>query len=565
VWWNGVNTSGNYHAETWGSYAWITPAGAKDCDPGGFVVFSSRWFNSSGMAPNGYSYGQLAAFWQQMGGKTLPVWPSAPTQGDRLFAGQGLRMGGSIHSDDHRFSLILQFDGNLVLYGPQNQPLWASGTAGKTTMFDAIMQTDGNFVVYNGQDQPQWASGTNGKLGAWLIVQNDGNLVIYDPNNHPLWASNTVVPAQPAAWSQPAKLLAGQGLMPGGAIRSTDGRFTLTLQGNGNLVLSGPAGEIMWISNTAGHSNVWDLVMQGDGNLVIYDAHGHPFWASNTSGKPGAWLIVQTDGNAVIYGANGQPLWATNTVVPAQPGTPNDPTKMLPGQGLLVGHSVHSADGRFTFVLQADGNLVLYGPQNQPLWASGTAGKADVWQAIMQGDGNLVIYDAQNHPLWASNTAGKPGSWFVVQNDGNAVIYHGNQAVWASNTVVPGEPTITSQPGRLLPGQGLRAGGSLTSPNGLLRFSMQGDGNLVLYDWYNQPLWASNTSGHSNIWDVVMQTDGNLVVYDAHNHPLWASNTSGKPGATLSVQNDGNVVIYDTGNHPLWATNTEIGKEILRS
>ena len=60
---------------------------------------------------------------------------------------------------------------------------------------------------------------------------------------------------------------------------------------------------------------------------------------------------------------------------------------------------------------------------------------------------------------------------------------------------------------------------------------MQGDGNLVLYDWYNQPLWASNTSGH--------------------------------PGATLSVQTDGNVVIYDPSNRPLWATNTEIGVEVL--
>ncbi len=31
-----------------------------------------------------------------------------------------------------------------------------------------------------------------------LVVQNDGNVVIYDHNNYPLWATNTVVPAYPA-------------------------------------------------------------------------------------------------------------------------------------------------------------------------------------------------------------------------------------------------------------------------------------------------------------------------------------------------------------------------------
>ena len=138
-----------------------------------------------------------------------------------------------------------------------------------------------------------------------------------------------------------------------------------------------------------------------------------------------------------------------------------------------------------------------------------------------------------------------------------------NQPLWASNTVVPAEPAVPTQSGRLLPGQGLMAGNTITSSDGRLRFVMQGDGNLVLYDWYNQPLWASNTPGNTDIWDVVMQGDGNLVVYDEHNHPLWASNTSGHPGATLSVQTDGNVVIYDPSNRPLWATNTEIGVEVL--
>ncbi len=52
-----------------------------------------------------------------------------------------------------------------------------------------------------------------------------------------------------------------------------------------------------------------------------------------------------------------------------------------------------------------------------------------------------------------------------------------------------------------------------------------------------------------------MQGDGNFVLYDQNNDPVWASGTAGNPGADLAVQEDGNLVVYLNGN-PLWATNT---------
>ncbi len=557
VWWNGVNAQGQYHLETWGTYGWITPAGVADCDPSGFVVFSLRWFDSRGMAPNGYSYSQLAKFWTEMGGRQLPVMPAKPTHGDRLLPGQGLLPGNRITSTDGRFKFTMQADGNLVLYGPDNQPLWATNTSGHLNIFDVIFQTDGNLVLYDGMNEPLWASGTNGKPAASVIVQNDGNVVIYDTGNHPLWASNTVVPAQPAKPTHGDRLLPGEGLLAGGSISSADGRFKLTMQGDGNLVLYGPSHQPLWASNTSNHNNIWDAILQTDGNLVVYDAHNHPLWATGTNGKPAAYFVVQNDGNAVLYDRGNHPLWASNTVVPPAPASPRQGDRLLPGQGLMAGRSIISADGRFTLTMQGDGNLVLYGPGRQPLWASNTAGHSNIWDAILQTDGNLVVYDAHNHPLWATGTNGKPTASLIVQNDGNAVLYdNSNRPLWASNTVVPAQPTRPTQGDRLLPGQGLMSGGSLKSADGRYRFIMQADGNLVLYNVYNQPLWASNTQGHSNIWDVILQTDGNLVVYNSQNHPLWASNTNGKPAASLIMQSDGNVVIYDAHNHPLWATNT---------
>jgi len=557
VWWNGVDAKGNYHMETWGTFGWITPAGVADCDPAGFVVFSSRWFNSQGLAPNGMSYSQLASLWTQMGGKTLPAWPVSPTQGDRLLPGQGLVAGGSIKSADGRFTLTMQNDGNLVLAGPQNQALWASATNGHNDVFGVMMQGDGNLVVYDGQDRRVWNSGTNNSPGASLVVQNDGNLVIYDVSGHAVWASNSVVPATPPPLTYPGQFSPGQGLMPGGSTASVDGRFRLAMQGDGNLVLYGPAGQPMWASNTGNHYDIWDVVMQGDGNLVIYDGHGHPLWASNTSGNPGSFLVLQHDGNLVLYSRLGNPLWASNTVVPATPPAHTQSDRLQPGEGLMAGGSITSADGRFQFATQADGNVVLRGPRGQPLWASNTSGRG--WDLVMQGDGNLVAYDVHGRPLWASNTSGNAGGWLVMQNDGNAVIYaRDGHPLWATNTVVPGMPAAPTQGDRLVPGQGLMAGNSIKSVNGYFRLTMQTDGNLVMYDVYDQPWWSSHTYGHNNSWDAVMQGDGNLVVYDGHGKPLWASNTSGNAGGWLVMQDDGNAVVYNASSHPLWASDTVI-------
>jgi hypothetical protein len=110
---------------------------------------------------------------------------------DRLTPGQHLLHEQSIMSQDGRFRLIMQTDGNLVVYRTRdNHALWATGTNG-TDAQRAEMQTDGNLVLYHTNNRPAWATGTNGSPGSYLVMQNDGNLVMYKPIV-PIWASNTV-------------------------------------------------------------------------------------------------------------------------------------------------------------------------------------------------------------------------------------------------------------------------------------------------------------------------------------------------------------------------------------
>ncbi|MGW5256921.1 hypothetical protein ACWERW_28860, partial [Streptomyces sp. NPDC004012] len=88
----------------------------------------------------------------------------------------------------------------------------------------------------------------------------------------------------------------------------------------------------------------------------------------------------------------------------------------------------------------------------------------------------------------------------------------------------------------------------------LAHLTMQGDGNLVLYDEQGHARWASNTFGAGN--HAVFQADGNLVVYNSANQAVWSSGTEGHNGAELVLQNDGNVVISQ-GGAALWASGTQ--------
>jgi GH25 family lysozyme M1 (1,4-beta-N-acetylmuramidase) len=233
---------------------------------------------------------------------------------------------------------------------------------------------------------------------------------------------------------------------------------------------------------------------------------------------------------------------------PAIPPLPTGCGNIQVGYGLHQGTELLSCDGRFALAMQTDGNLVLYS-YGVPMWATGSNGRGDV--AVMQRDGDFVLYDFHSVALFTTATSGNAGAFLALQNDGNLVIYDNNKPLWASNT--DGIPPAPLGCGAIQVGHGLGPGEGVKSCDGRFNFVMQGDGNLVLYQG-TSPLWASNTVGKGGR-TAVMQADGNFVVYALGNAPRWASNTNGNPGASLVVQNDGNVVIYDSGK-PIWASNT---------
>lgn len=101
------------------------------------------------------------------------------------------------------------------------------------------------------------------------------------------------------------------------------------------------------------------------------------------------------------------------------------------GQSLTAGQSLRSPDGRFTFVYQTDGNLVLYAPWGST-WNSGTYGKTST-VLTMQTDGNLVLYNGYQ-AVWSSNSAVRANPYLTIQNDGNAVVYTSSGVGWQAGT-----------------------------------------------------------------------------------------------------------------------------------
>ncbi len=101
-------------------------------------------------------------------------------------------------------------------------------------------------------------------------------------------------------------------------------------------------------------------------------------------------------------------------------------------------------------------------------------------------------------------------------------------------------------------GTRLEAGSELVSANHKYRFVMQTDGNLVLYEG-TVALWDSGTEGHPGAF-AILQLDGNFVVYVGQ-HALWSSRTNFPGGSKnrLRVENSGYVAIYQ-GDENYWTT-----------
>jgi hypothetical protein len=126
-----------------------------------------------------------ASGWMPLPIFTLPIRVVDPPL-DILYSGVSLYSGQYLESSNGKFAMVMQPDGNLVIYNASGHAIWSTRTRGSNTV---VMQPDGNLVVYSWSGKALWASASHGG-GPILAMQNDGNLVIYS-GSRPIWASHT--------------------------------------------------------------------------------------------------------------------------------------------------------------------------------------------------------------------------------------------------------------------------------------------------------------------------------------------------------------------------------------
>lgn len=234
-----------------------------------------------------------------------------------------------------------------------------------------------------------------------------------------LGATSSAIPTQAA--TSASTLATGANLAAGKSIKSSNGQFSLTMQSDGNLVLSGN-NHLVWFSRTGGNPGA-HLAVQTDGNLVIYSTAGKALWYTSTSGASSK-LVVQSSGDLQLLSGTGV-AWRTG-------GTTG--TGYLSQAGRLnAGQTIHDSTGYIQAIMQSDGNFVVFigGKVRYSTRTGGYPGSS----VVFQSDGNLVVYSKSGKALWYTRTAGTGGT-LVMQSDGNLVLTIGGKVRWYSHTSI---------------------------------------------------------------------------------------------------------------------------------
>lgn len=216
------------------------------------------------------------------------------------------------------------------------------------------------------------------------------------------------------------------------------------------------------------------------------------------------------------------------------------------GAALRPGDSRTSPNRKYLLSYQADGNLVLRA-ESAVLWSSGTQGLGAGACTMQAEDGRLVIQDAHGKPLWktAQSHSSYAGSQLVLSDDGGlAIVRPDGKALWCP----------ISCASRISIGETLAPGTSRVSPNRHHTLTYQADGDLVLYT-KGQPIWSTDTRGHSPGACMLQASDGQLVISAADHSHLWATYVSGLGcmDSWVELTNSGRLIQSRPDGQVLWS------------
>lgn len=298
-----------------------------------------------------------------------------------LGAGQSLAVGD--------VALIMQSDGNLVVYRNNGQALWAASFSksldgqpvwGRScAICYANFQADGNLVLY-GPTGAYWSAGSFGNTSPSLILSTAPPHLQINAGT-----GSMVYPIQTGPFT-PFTLRAGETVSRNGIL--------LAMQPDGNLVAYRGNG-VVW---AASHSpsldgkNVYGrdcancvAAFQPDGNLVLYAPSG-PYWSSKSHGNAGATLsLTNSEPFLMITATSGSIVFPPPPPYPTLPGEFEAPI-------ILTIASLFPTTGN-------------YGPGSQDYWKFGNAEGSEYYWRFGNGPGSQYFWN------YGGNRAGSLYYW----------------------------------------------------------------------------------------------------------------------------------------------------------
>lgn len=233
---------------------------------------------------------------------------------------------------------------------------------------------------------------------------------------------------------------------------------------------------------------------------------------------------------------------------------------LLEGGTLEPGESLRSRSNGFTATMDPGGAFTVRWADGGVLWTTGTTVAGS--RLVVGTDGEVRVVDPGGVVRWRSGARGGVGAVerLLLGNDGFlrslTTTFSGTERTAVTTKIWTSDPKAAAATvDRIVRGQTLRVGQSLTSPNGTYRVSMQSDGNLVLYN-RTRALWQTGTRAATGTAYLAFQgSDANLVLYGP-GRVLKNFAVNGRNGATLLMQNDGVLRLATAGGATVWATNT---------
>lgn len=148
-----------------------------------------------------------------------------------------------------------------------------------------------------------------------------------------------------------------------------------------------PEKTIVWSANGNGLAQKGSkLELNKDGKLILTDPKGNQIWSTDTFGAGVTYGEILNTGNLVLYNQDSVISWEsfnepTDTLLPTQ--------ILSKGKRLVARYSENNySNGRFLFILESNGNLVLY-TRNFPLDATNHA----YWDTKTEGSGFQVMFN----------------------------------------------------------------------------------------------------------------------------------------------------------------------------